>query len=426
MTPKWLAALGAGLRLRPKASAGAASNSMRTLQGAEIYEAIRAALSGHAPGDSDGLSNAAYHGCVRIIAGAVATQPVHVLSRDANGNSVKRDDHPVARLLRDRPNAIMKPGVFRRLVVAHKLHYGNHYSLKVRSPRTRELTDLLPFDPRRMQVIRNTDGSVTYRYQHAQGFRDYAPADVFHVMGQTLDGISGHSVLSFARLTLQESDAARGNGISMFANHLHTAGVLSHPLVLGPEGRANIQASIDEYKAGGAQEGKSLILEEGLQFSTNNINPVDAQWMEARRMSRVEIAMYFGVPPFMLGDTEMTTSWGSGIEQQSIGFVNYTLMDHIIDVQDAVDRDLLGAEPRGLFCQIDPRGLLRGDTSSRWSAHQIARNIGVASSNDIARLEDLPTHEGGDDDYLIPSGARLRSEADATPTNPDPTSGELP
>jgi phage portal protein BeeE len=35
----------------------------------------------------------------------------------------------------------------------------------------------------------------------------------------------------------------------------------------------------------------------------------------------VEIAMYFGVPPHMLGDTEKSTSWGTGIEQQTQGFV---------------------------------------------------------------------------------------------------------
>ena len=56
------------------------------------------------------------------------------------------------------------------------------------------------------------------------------------------------------------------------------------------------------------------------------ISASDAQFIETRKFSRSEIAMYFGVPGWMIGDVERSTSWGTGMQEQRRHFVQMTLL----------------------------------------------------------------------------------------------------
>ena len=115
-------------------------------------------------------------------------------------------------------------------------------------------------------------------------------------------------------------------------------------------------------------------------------------------MTRADIAGIFGVPPHMIGDVERSTSWGSGIEQQSLGYVIYSLMPWLTRLERTV-RQLLG-DPN-LYVKFDPDGLLRGDTTQRYSAYAQARQWGWMSVNDIRAKEDEEPVDGGDQ-YLQP------------------------
>ncbi|WP_228995428.1 phage portal protein, partial [Streptomyces sp. DH8] len=105
-----------------------------------------------------------------------------------------------------------------------------------------------------------------------------------------------------------------------------------------------------------------------------------------------------GVPPHMIGDVERSTSWGSGIEQQSLGYVIYSLMPWLTRMERTAQR-LLG-DP-SLYMKFNPDALLRGDTTQRFTAYAQARQWGWMSVNDIRAKEDEPPIEGGDE-YVVP------------------------
>src|SRR3546814_3071983 len=59
--------------------------------------------------------------------------------------------------------------------------------------------------------------------------------------------------------------------------------------------------------------------------------PIYLQWIEAQKLSRSEICMFFGVPPSMIGDNSGSDSnWGTGLQQKADGFGAYTLDDHLV------------------------------------------------------------------------------------------------
>jgi hypothetical protein len=96
-----------------------------------------------------------------------------------------------------------------------------------------------------------------------------------------------------------------------------------------------------------------------------------------------DIARFLRVPPHMIGDVDRSTSWGTGIEQQTIGFINFTLLPWLTAFEHAVDRDVV--EDEEFFAEFLVDALLRGDMASRSTAHAVYIQNGVLSENEVRR-----------------------------------------
>ncbi len=223
-------------------------------------------------------------------------------------------------------------------------------------------------------------------------------------MGFSEDGVNGISPLAYARKTVGLALSMEGHGLKTFENGARVSSVIKHPSSLTQEAFDRLKASIEQYREGGENEGKSLILEEGMDIAPVSMTAEDVQWIESRKFSRTEIAMFFGVPPHMIGDTEKSTSWGTGIEQQGIGFVAYTLEDSLTTWEEAINRDLTD-DRSNLYARFNRAALVKGDIKTRWEAYTSALMWGVYSPNEIRALEDMNPREGGDIYYPPPNTA---------------------
>ena len=127
------------------------------------------------------------------------------------------------------------------------------------------------------------------------------------------------------------------------------------------------------------------------------MNAEDAQYLQTRKFQISEIARIFRVPPHLIGDLEKATF--SNIEQQSLDYVQYSLMPWLVRWEQAMN-DQLSGDPAYTF-KFNTMALLRGDQKSRYESYAIGKNWGFLSTNDIRALEDLNPIEGGDI-YLSP------------------------
>lgn len=109
-----------------------------------------------------------------------------------------------------------------------------------------------------------------------------------------------------------------------------------------------------------------------------------------RAHQRSDIAMMFGIPPHMLGDTEKSTSWGTGIAEQVLGFQKFTINPWVVCIEQAFNLIL----PRGQFAKFNMDALLRPDLMTRYKAHQMAIQSGMASPDERRAIEDLAPIEG--------------------------------
>ncbi|ASQ10650.1 phage portal protein [Sinorhizobium meliloti] len=346
---------------------------------------------------------AAVFACVRIRSGVVANMPLHIKRRVDERTREDASDNPLWKIFRRRPNRWQTPAQFKRMMQAHLLLRGKAYAMIVWSRGS--VLELIPMHPDRVECKQNDDLSLSYVYTRKDGRKiKLSQRDVFHLVGLTLDGVNGVSVITYARETIGFSVSMENHGASVFKNGARASVVLKHPTTLGKEGLEFLRASLDEYRAGGESEGKALILEEGMSTEQLSMTSEDAQWIESRKFSRTDIAMFFGVPPHMIGDTEKSSSWGTGIEVQTQGFVTFSAEDDLTIWEETINRDLI-PEESDLYAKFNRGALVRGDIKARWDAHVKALQWGVASPNEIRALEDMNPREGGDVYYPPPNTA---------------------
>lgn len=341
--------------------------------------------------------------CVHIRAGVPGNMPLELMELSADGARAPARGHPARRLLALRPNHWLTPQDFKRLLTAHVVLRGNGYAYKV--PGARGPQALWPIHPDRCRPVMSPDMELLYEYTTPRGQKTaLAPSEVFHVRGLSLDGVVGLGVLAFARETMALAHQAQAASAKMWKQGATAGGALEHPGSLSEEAFNRLKDSLAERNSGVDNTGKWLILEEGMKAAEISLSAQDMQFLESRQHTARELAMFCGVPPFLVGDTEKSTSWGTGLEQQKDGFVTFTAEDDLTAWEQAARRDLLSeAEIERYYWRFNRASLVRGDIKTRTEAYARALQWGWMSPDEVRAAEDMnPRADGEGGQYYDP------------------------
>lgn len=362
---------------------------------AELIRGENYARSGASVTTDSAMRVAAVYACVRIIAGAVSSMPVKLYRQDGRERK-EATDHPLWSLISRRPNDWQTSKRWRHLMQSQMLWHGNGYSLIARGVRRKPLA-LYPLDASRMEVTQRDDLSLRYVFQRRNGAKvEFDQSDILHLRGMTFDGVLGLNPISYAREAIGLSIQGERHGASMHKNGMQIGSVIEVPTALSDQAYKRLQDGMDKYR-GAENAHKNLILEEGGKFAATMSN-VDAQWLESRKFQRGDIFMFYGVPPHMAGDTDKATSWGTGLEQQSQGFVSYTLDDWLTEWEEGLGAALLTEqEADDHYFRYTRASLVRGDLKTRYAAHAQGISTGFITVNEARAMEELPPKEGGDE-----------------------------
>ena len=354
------------------------------------------------------MQTTAVYACVRILAEAVASLPLHVYEYQDDGGKKLVHDHPLYYLLHDEPNPEMTSFVFRETLMSHLLIWGNAYAQIIRDGAGRVI-GLYPLLPDKMDVQRDDRGNIYYVYSRNSDenpmFKEYGDIrlkaeDVLHIPGLGFDGLIGYSPIAMAKNAVGMTLACEEYGASFFANGANPGGVLEHPGVL--KDPSKVRESWNSVYRGVNNAHKIAVLEEGMKYQQIGIPPEEAQFLETRKFQINEIARLYRIPPHMVGDLDKSSF--SNIEQQSLEFVKYTLDPWVIRWEQSLQRSLLLPGEKGkYFIKLNVDGLLRGDYQSRMNGYAVGRQNGWFSANDIREMENMnpiPDEQGGNL-YLI-------------------------
>lgn len=333
--------------------------------------------------------------CVSLIAGAGASLPLKTYRTNTRT--------PRSVRILDNPHPDLTRYEFWEIIWTHLLLWGNAYILKLPA-QSGLLGELWPIHPRDVECYvvdaGEMRGTKRFRVRRGANLFDLGANEILHVPGLGYDGMTGLPPLRLAREALGVAIAADQYAQRFFSQSARPDGLLEVQGRLSPDQWQRLRDQWHSLHQGLGGAHQIAILEGGASWKQVGLPPEDAQLLLTRRFSVTEIARLFGVPPHMIGDVEKSTSWGTGIEQQGIGFVVYTLRPWLSRIEQRVTRDLTGA---GVYAEYLVDGLLRGDTESRYKAYAMALQWGWMSRDEIRAKENLePIPDGAGETFFMP------------------------
>ena len=336
------------------------------------------------------LTCATVAACVRLLSETTAALPLHVF-RDLGKSKVIEVDHPNYDLLHSRPNPFQTSYSFFQQAVTQVLLHGNFYAFIDRNA-AGEPTALWPLRPEGV-TVEVANGEIVYRYYFGGTREVFHAADVIHFKGLSLDGVMGLSVIHMAREGIGLALAQDRHAASLFRNQARPGLVVKLPAVMAAEQRERLRESFTEKFAGALNAGRTVVLEAGMDLQQIGFSSEDAQFLESRQFSAIEIARWFRVPPTMVGD--MTRVSYSSSESELQLFAMHSLVPLCANLEAELSMKLFPARTQ-FFSKFDINSIVRGDQQSRYTAYSQGLTAGFLTVADVRLAENLPFIEGTD------------------------------
>jgi len=341
--------------------------------------------------------------CINIISDDVAKMPLQTFEvmRPGNRLQVAPDARRqnLAWLLEVSPNRWMTPFVFKKTIISWLLTYGSAYVWqppKAFSGR-RELF-ILPSS----SVTPGMDGNgqLWYRVIFSNGQVEVLPGvEVLSLIINSTDGLTGRSVLTYARESLGRQIGAYETLGKFYAQGLNPAGILWMDGDLSKENRDKVREKYEEAMSGSANAYRLAILDQKVsKFEPISMKPVDMQFLESIQQTDLEIANFFGLPLFKLNMGKQ--SYNSN-EQANLDYLSTTLDPYLVQFEQAAMLKWLSEEEASrMYVRFNRDSLLRTDAQTRAAVIKSRIESGVLTPNEGRAIDDLSAFDGGDTHYL--------------------------
>lgn len=345
------------------------------------------------PTETSALTVSAIYASINLKAGAIAALPVHVYSQALDGERDRLPDDALWWVLNEQFNPRWSAAHGWEFLVQSLMLHGNAYAEILRGP-SGAIRGLMPLHPRRISVGVWPDGErLAYAVapdpdvrSSSAGARVLDQDDMIHVAGLGFDGMTAPSPLRHAlRMTGGVALSAQQYSGQFFANSARPDYALTTAKAMSPESVEQMRAQIDERHRGPGNVARPMLLTNGLDLKVLSMPLEDMQLLETRRFQIEEIARVYGIPPFMLGHNEKTTSWGSGVEAMGVGFVRYSLRQDLNKFTNELNRKLFRTARR--VVEFDTTELERADTKSLFESFRIA--VGRAGEPGFMSTEEV-------------------------------------
>lgn len=371
--------------------------------------------------------------CVGLVESTLATVPLNLFERKSPDESERAVKSPLHKLLHDEPNEYQSSAEFRQQMEGWRITEGNAYA-RVYWRGDGTPSALVPMRPGACRGYRLESGKVVYRYRppHGGATETLMAGEVLHLRDAPFqqDGINGESRVLRHKETIGRVMATGEYMSRFFSNNAVPKSFLKPSQALSPESMIAAREQFERRHGGLDNAFRVGVLPAAMELIKLGIDNDSAQMIEAYTAGVQQIARIWGVPLHMIGELSKSTSWGTGIEQQSIGFVVYYMRPRFVVWEQALNRTLMSSAMRERFYfEFNADGLLRGDFKTRMEGYALLIQWGVMTINEVRRRENLPPVEGGDErmhplNYAPASKVmEVLMRGAASPTEKEPSNG---
>ena len=329
------------------------------------------------------MTVSAVYACINLISSAIGMLPLNIYRRNISTGEIDQiHDDPLWWVMNEEmtPRWAAAPGM--EFGMQGKLLHGDMF-MRINRGVNSTPVGLEPIHPNRITVALNPDyggkrlvygitpeplmTGNTDRNEWVVVDQD----DMIHVPGPGFNGFRGLSPLRNAlRMSGSVSLATQDHTANFFANSARPDMVLQSDQKLSQETIAHLKTQLLENHAGPANAHKPMVIDQGLKWQSMQLSNEDSQLLATRQFQIEEIARIYGVPPWLIGHNEKTTSFGTGIGEIGQAFVRYTLGRHLTKIEKEFNRKLFRTAAK--ICRFDVAEFERGDLKSLFEAYRVA------------------------------------------------------
>lgn len=360
----------------------------------------------------EALSEATYFACMKVLSESIGKLPLKVLQYNDRNGVITARDHPIYRVIHDRPNPYMTSTTFWSTVEFNRDHFGNAYVLIEGAGVNMKLW-IMPsnevevwYDDR---LLLGKIPDIYYIYSHGGKRYKFGSEEVLHFKGSnTIDGIVGISVQDQLKMTVGGANKAQKMINKMYDSGFTAKAVLQYTGSLSDENVKSFVAGIEDYAKGKLKDRgiENIIpIPLGANLQPLNVKLADNQFIEVKQYTGMQIASAFGIKPYQIGD--YTKSSYASAEAQQLSFYVDTLLYIVKQYEEELTYKLLSSEDvaNGLHCKFNVAVILRADLRTQIETLSQAVNSFIYKPNEARALLDLESVEGGD--VLLGNGASI-------------------
>ncbi len=346
--------------------------------------------------EHNALTISTFYRASRTVAETVAGMSFK-LFENTNDSREEAKYHNLYYLLHDEPNEEMDSFEFKNLMQFWCVVYGNAYAEIVRN-NDNSVNAFYPIHPANVITGLSATGENVIKVTTDHGEVVLLAKDVIHIKGPSLTGCMGERLVFLARESLGLTMALDRAGAAHFGNAMRPGMIFEYPGKLDDTGFAqkNIRQSYKKINAGVDNTGELMILEEGMKATVIPTSPEQSQYNESRQFQINEILRWVGVPGILCYEYGEAT-WNNAT-QQIFTYLQFTIDPYLRQWEGQVKRKCLSKQEKNtLYPEFIRETTIRMDPEAQHRVWEIGSRIGIYSPNDIFRMQNRPTVEGGDE-----------------------------
>jgi HK97 family phage portal protein len=263
---------------------------------------------------------------------------------------------------------------------------GNAFWRVMRDDSTAPVQALIVQNP--FDVMVNVNGrGETISYGIAGYDREFRPWEMSHMKLLEVPG----SARGLGPIQAARQDIKGALDLRDYASEFFDTGDVPNGILSTAQPLTDIQADAYRTRWEGRGHG-TAVLGSGLQYVSNLLSPEDAQFLQSRDFSAVQIARLFGIPArLMLVDAGSSNDY-QNTQDSDLSFIRWGLSSYYRPIEEAFS-DLL---PRGTTAQMNLDAFTRPAITQRYAAHAVALGYGFLTVNEVRAIEGLAPISGGD------------------------------
>ena len=335
--------------------------------------------------EEDALSISSVASATELITATIARLPVKLYKQGEKGEYVSIEDSRTF-LLNNEPNHLQTAITLKKRIILDYLLHGNSYIYP--EWQRNELLAIHHIPARNVSVEKYVnknlpfvvDGVVKVTGADAT-MVEFLPDDLMIILKNSEDGLQSTGVLDLNADLLSLALNQQEYSSSLLENGSLPMAILTTPSKLSDKAMERITKSWRSAYQGKKNAGKTVVLEEGMDYKPVSLNPNELDLSTSKNSTLSDIARIFGIPESMLNAD--ANKYNSN-EQNNLHFLQYTLEPVITAFESSLNKSLLLEEEKkkGYSFKFDRDSILATTESEKFATTIQAMKGGLLSVNE--------------------------------------------